>query len=142
MKRFIILSIIACCTVVATAQTDRHVQHKPYIDLRPMHFGISVGFHVQDIEFQNLGPQTITYDTDIVVIGAGMAGLSTAIEAVEEGANVIVCEAQEVFGSSTSRSLGFVIGTGMTICQLPMRHCASHLRTALPAGHRSTHRSA
>lgn len=55
-------------------------------------------------------PQTITYDTDIVVIGAGMAGLSTAIEAVEEGANVIVCEAQEVFGSSTSRSLGFVIG--------------------------------
>jgi fumarate reductase flavoprotein subunit len=55
-------------------------------------------------------PQKITYDTDIVVIGAGMAGLSTAIEAVEEGANVIVCEAQEVFGSSTSRSLGFVIG--------------------------------
>ena len=55
-------------------------------------------------------PQKITYDADVVVIGAGMAGLSTALEAVEKGANVIVCEAQEVFGSSTSRSLGFVIG--------------------------------
>ena len=55
-------------------------------------------------------PQDITYDTEIVVVGAGMAGLCAALEAAEEGAKVIVCEAQEVFGSSTSRSLGFVIG--------------------------------
>ncbi|MBQ9202845.1 MAG: PorT family protein [Prevotella sp.] len=59
MKRFIILSIIACCTVVATAQTDRHVQHKPYIDLRPMHFGILVGMHLQDLELTNIGPNMI-----------------------------------------------------------------------------------
>ncbi|MDD3410047.1 MAG: FAD-dependent oxidoreductase, partial [Eubacteriales bacterium] len=56
--------------------------------------------------------QQITYDADIVIIGAGMAGLSAAIEGAEEGANVVVCEAQEVFGSSTSRSLGFVMGAG------------------------------
>jgi len=41
------------------AQVDRRVQHKPYIDLRPMHFGILVGVHLQDIEFTNVGPQML-----------------------------------------------------------------------------------
>ena len=48
--------MIGACAVAALAQTDRHVQNKPYIDLRPMHFGILVGFHLQDIEFTNAGP--------------------------------------------------------------------------------------
>lgn len=39
---------------------ERTVQNKPYIDLRPLHFGISVGMNMQDIEFENVGPQTIT----------------------------------------------------------------------------------
>jgi len=39
---------------------ERKVQHKPYIDLRPLHFGVLVGAHLQDIEFQNVGLQTIT----------------------------------------------------------------------------------
>jgi hypothetical protein len=38
---------------------ERKIQHKPYIDLRPMHFGILVGAHLQDIEFENVGPQTL-----------------------------------------------------------------------------------
>lgn len=54
--------------------------------------------------------KTVTHDTDIVVVGAGMAGLSAAIQAAELGAKVIICETQGVFGSSTSRSVGFVIG--------------------------------
>ena len=41
---------------------ERKVQNKPYIDLRPMHFGIHVGMNMQDIEFENVGPQTITLD--------------------------------------------------------------------------------
>lgn len=41
---------------------ERKPQNKPYIDLRPTHFGISVGFHMQDIELQNVGPQVITLD--------------------------------------------------------------------------------
>lgn len=41
-----------------TAQ-ERKAQNKPYIDLRPLHFGILVGMHMQDIEFRNVGPQTI-----------------------------------------------------------------------------------
>lgn len=37
---------------------QRRVQNKPYIDQRPFHFGILVGTHLQDIEFQNAGLAT------------------------------------------------------------------------------------
>ena len=47
---------------VATTAQERKPQNKPYIDLRPMHFGISVGFNTQDIEFQNVGPQLVTLE--------------------------------------------------------------------------------
>lgn len=61
MKRILTLLYILALTVAVTAQ-QRRPQHKPYIDLRPMHFGILVGFNTQDIEFQNVGPQTIVTD--------------------------------------------------------------------------------
>ena len=47
--------------MTAEAQ-ERKPQNKPYIDLRPMHFGILVGINTQDIEFCNVGPQTIVND--------------------------------------------------------------------------------
>lgn len=46
-------------TLAASAQ-ERRAQNKPYVDLRPLHFGILVGTHLQDIEFENVGPQTVT----------------------------------------------------------------------------------
>ena len=55
-------------------------------------------------------PQTLTYEADMVVVGAGMSGLCAAIEAVDQGATVIVCEAQDVFSNSTSRSVGEIMG--------------------------------
>lgn len=58
MKRIVTILYILVITLAVTAQ-ERKPQNKPYIDLRPMHFGISVGFNMQDIEFQNVGPQTI-----------------------------------------------------------------------------------
>lgn len=61
MKR--LLTIIYMTTVVLTVfAQERRPQNKPYIDLRPLHFGISVGFHIQDIEMQNVGPQVVTLD--------------------------------------------------------------------------------
>ena len=58
MKRLSTSLLIATFALTATAQ-ERKPQNKPYIDLRPLHFGISVGFHVQDIELQNVGPQQV-----------------------------------------------------------------------------------
>lgn len=62
MKRSIIILLISCLATVQMTAQDRKVQNKPYIDLRPMHFGIHVGMNMQDIEFENVGPQTITLD--------------------------------------------------------------------------------
>ena len=58
MKRILTLLYILAVTLTVSAQ-ERRPQNKPYIDLRPMHFGISVGFHMQDIELQNVGPHVI-----------------------------------------------------------------------------------
>jgi hypothetical protein len=39
---------------------ERTVENRPYTDLRPFHFGVFVGTHIQDIELMNAGPQTVT----------------------------------------------------------------------------------
>lgn len=57
-KRLFLLVILFVSMLSVHAQ-QRKVQHKPYIDLRPMHFGILVGTHLQDIEFENVGLQTL-----------------------------------------------------------------------------------
>ncbi len=59
MKR-LIFTLLVCAIVASVAAQERIVQNKPYIDLRPLHFGIHVGVHMQDMEFENIGPQTVT----------------------------------------------------------------------------------
>jgi hypothetical protein len=60
-KTYILLLLILTIATQAVAQ-ERSVQNKPYIDLRPLHFGVLVGTHLQDVEFLNVGPQIITND--------------------------------------------------------------------------------
>lgn len=57
-KKHIILLALLLVSISAPAQ-QRRVQNKPYIDFRPLHFGIVIGTHLQDIEFENVGPQTL-----------------------------------------------------------------------------------
>ena len=52
--------------IPALAQ-ERKPMNKPYIDLRPLHFGILVGTNFQDVEFENVGPQLVTLDDGSVV---------------------------------------------------------------------------
>ena len=61
-KHNIIVTIVLMCAALTAAAQTRKIQHKPYIDLRSMHFGILVGMNMQDIEFENVGPQTITLE--------------------------------------------------------------------------------
>ena len=58
MKKTIIIMLATLIGITATAQ-ERKVENKPYVDLRPLHFGILIGFNTQDIELENVGPQTI-----------------------------------------------------------------------------------
>lgn len=63
MKQRILIIVTAIMIATACAAQKRYViQHKPYIDLRPMHFGISVGVNMQDIEFETEAP--IVCDAD------------------------------------------------------------------------------
>lgn len=50
--------------------------------------------------------------TDIVVIGAGGAGLSSAVEAKNSGANVIVLEKMPMVGGNTLRATGGINAAG------------------------------
>jgi succinate dehydrogenase/fumarate reductase flavoprotein subunit/uncharacterized protein with FMN-binding domain len=62
----------------------------------------------QNRKVEKRAPVTSEMETQIVVIGAGIAGLSAAVEAANLGAKVILVEKQAVLGSSTTRSEGYV----------------------------------
>ena len=56
--------------------------------------------------------QEQVYDVDVVVVGAGAAGLSAALTAQEAGANVLLLEKAGVSGGSTVRSGGKILAAG------------------------------
>lgn len=60
MRRYFYILLMGFFCLTAPAQSDRRVQNKPYIDLRTIHFGILIGTHLQDIEFENIGPHQMT----------------------------------------------------------------------------------
>ena len=47
-----------------------------------------------------------TYETDIVIVGAGGAGMTAALTAAEKGANVIILESQAAVGGNSVRATG------------------------------------
>lgn len=50
--------------------------------------------------------------TDVIVVGAGLAGLISAMSALDQGAEVVVLEANDVAGGSSKYSGGFITGVG------------------------------
>ena len=53
-----------------------------------------------------------TIDADVVILGAGAAGLSAALEASNAGTSVVVLEKQGIVGGSTTRSGGKLVAAG------------------------------
>ena len=58
MKRLLYIILLLATSMVGFAQ-ERTVQNRPYTDLRPFHFGVMVGTHLQDLEIANTGPQMV-----------------------------------------------------------------------------------
>ncbi len=58
--------------------------------------------------------QDETLEADVVVLGAGAAGLAAGIEAANAGADVIILEKQGVTGGATARSGGKLLAAGTT----------------------------
>lgn len=59
-RELIVVMLLSLLMCVEAAAQEKRVQNRPYTDLRPFHFGVVVGTHLQDIEFENVGPQLIT----------------------------------------------------------------------------------
>lgn len=54
-------------TFISIHAQERTVENRPYTDLRPFHFGVLVGTHVQDLELNNIGPQSYTNEDGMEV---------------------------------------------------------------------------
>lgn len=57
---YTILALLALAHPLSAQELT--VQNRPYTDLRPFHFGILVGPHLQDLELNNIGPQVYIAD--------------------------------------------------------------------------------
>ena len=57
-NRLFHILILLAVTLNISAQGGA-VKNRPYTDLRPFHFGVVVGTHFQDMEFNNIGPQMV-----------------------------------------------------------------------------------
>ena len=60
--------------------------------------------------------ETVSYDADVVVIGAGGAGMTAAITAAAEGKSVVIVESQAMVGGNSVRATGGM-NAGKTVYQ-------------------------
>ena len=63
------------------------------------------------VEIKNENTDT-EVDADVVILGAGAAGMAAAIEASNAGAKAVILEKQGIIGGSTTRSGGKLIAAG------------------------------
>lgn len=75
------------------------------------------GGNVEALKAERARPEAKdeTYDVDVVVVGGGVAGLSSAIEAAENGADVLILEKQGIVGGATTRSGGKLMANGTDV---------------------------
>ena len=66
-------------------------------------------------------PSDTVYSADIVIIGAGGAGMAAAIEASDAGANVVILEKMSYAGGNTIRSEGG-LNAAETVFQKEKKH--------------------
>src|SRR5581483_2290577 len=63
---------------------------------------------------------TVPTRADVVVIGGGIIGTSTALELAERGVSVVLCEKGEIGGEQSSRNWGWVRKMGRDPRELPL----------------------
>ncbi|MDX1405426.1 MAG: FAD-binding oxidoreductase [Woeseiaceae bacterium] len=65
-------------------------------------------------------PESCPQQADVVIIGAGIVGISTAWFLARQGVNVVVCEKGHVAGEQSSRNWGWVRCQGRDEREIPM----------------------
>ena len=69
-----------------------------------------------DVTFRDKLPEAV----DVVIIGAGVIGISTAWFLMKSGVSVLVCEKGRVAGEQSSRNWGWVRQQGRDEAELPI----------------------
>ena len=66
------------------------------------------------------GDDTIPQRVDVVIIGGGIIGVTTALELAERGVSVALCEKGVIAGEQSSRNWGWVRQMGREEAELPL----------------------
>lgn len=61
--------------------------------------------------------ETVTMETDVIVVGGGLAGLSAAVKAAQDGASVVLVEKMGALGGSSALSGGGLGGVNTSVQQ-------------------------
>ena len=102
----ILVEAIAGATVTSTAIHDAAKQALEEAGLDPSVFEV-------EPETEELGEKTLeTLECDVVVVGAGGAGLTAAATACENGAKVIVLEKMPIVGGNSLKATGGMNAAG------------------------------
>ena len=72
-------------------------------------------------------------EVDVVVVGGGIIGISTALMLAEQGVKVLVCEKGRVAAEQSSRNWGWVRQTGRDADELPIMMESMRLWRDMPA---------
>ena len=69
---------------------------------------VAAGLNVDDYmtKAETVKAEDATYDADVVIVGAGGAGMTSALTAAEMGAKVIIVESQAAVGGNSVRATG------------------------------------
>lgn len=76
--------------------------------------------------------KTVQFDCDVLIVGSGASGMSTAITAAAAGLSVLIVEKSSHFGGSTARSGGWLWIPGTSLAKVQgIRETAEEARTYL-----------
>ena len=78
--------------------------------------GLNVADFEKEVSKSEEGKE-VEKETDVVVVGGGIAGLSAALEAVQNGAKVTLVEKMPVTGGSTMMSGGLILGAESSVAK-------------------------
>ena len=71
-------------------------------------------------ELQQIAPNPLPTEADVVIIGGGIAGVTTALYLAEAGVRVVLCEKGRIGGEQSARNWGWVRQMGRDPVELPL----------------------
>ena len=101
--------VVAGNTIAIDAMAGATITSKAFVEAASAALaaaGLNPDDYMTAVEAEAVESSDIVVDADIVVVGAGGAGMAAAIEATDCGAKVVIVESQAMVGGNSVRSTG------------------------------------